>query len=456
MSTFQSIQFLQPAVFLENLGVAPSDLIRYTTTILCAAIVQRSHAQCSSHLSTTKTVCAETCAAYAESQVDILTSAKCGLNTDEFDDSVIRQEYELCTIPSNAYHIASCVHGRENEPDSCGFGSDTSALCSFCESRDQDVTDYCCMSINPKTCANSSVVEDVTPKPKESDAPHNSGESLLPRKNSNIRPFIIVILAFSVLLGIMAICGLMGIRYWRRTRSASVRDRVCSLNEGRKENSFQKLNKSDRDMVQSNTASRSMKIPRFASSEARSSETLQATGPSRQTASIMSEMTMNSQEPLIMRDTFSQVLQTTSDISIDSTGLEMTYIDEHSGCTVKVNDLVSCIYNYEPELPDELPLKVGDRLKVTEIFDDGWFKGYGITSPAGGPKAFPSVCVTSYAPSSPKNACCETSCAGPATVRDPAEEPVHTVDGRLSSRYQQGSGHRSSISKFREHVENSP
>jgi len=51
--------------------------------------------------------------------------------------------------------------------------------------------------------------------------------------------------------------------------------------------------------------------------------------------------------------------------------------------------LFEVVYNYEPELPDELKLTVGDKIKINEIYEDGWAYGYNKTTQLYG--TFPST-----------------------------------------------------------------
>ncbi|ORX63523.1 hypothetical protein BCR32DRAFT_139825 [Anaeromyces robustus] len=51
--------------------------------------------------------------------------------------------------------------------------------------------------------------------------------------------------------------------------------------------------------------------------------------------------------------------------------------------------LFEVVYNYEPELPDELKLTVGDKIKIKEIYEDGWAYGYNKTTQLFG--TFPST-----------------------------------------------------------------
>ncbi|KAH8930121.1 hypothetical protein BT69DRAFT_1315175 [Atractiella rhizophila] len=75
------------------------------------------------------------------------------------------------------------------------------------------------------------------------------------------------------------------------------------------------------------------------------------------------------------------------------------YADKYSHGLITKNTLVRVVYPYEKSLDDELTLKVGDKIKVKTVYDDGWCLGMmlkegtmEVDEELEG--AFPLVCVT--------------------------------------------------------------
>ncbi|KAJ3096188.1 hypothetical protein HK100_005629, partial [Physocladia obscura] len=60
------------------------------------------------------------------------------------------------------------------------------------------------------------------------------------------------------------------------------------------------------------------------------------------------------------------------------------------------------IYDYEPERPDELALRVGDKVIISQKFDDGW--AFGVCLSTGESGNFPLDCLSSFADNTPKKA----------------------------------------------------
>ncbi|KAJ3394324.1 hypothetical protein HDU92_007014 [Lobulomyces angularis] len=56
-----------------------------------------------------------------------------------------------------------------------------------------------------------------------------------------------------------------------------------------------------------------------------------------------------------------------------------------------VADTMQAIYNYVPNLSDEIYLYIGDPIIVKNKFDDGWALGYNMTTKQEG--SFPLACV---------------------------------------------------------------
>lgn len=116
---------------------------RFTTTVICNAIIQNSRTPCNLSPSASTPVCADTCAQQAESEAIIIADqALCTSPGDNADDQ-IRADFTNCALPANSL-TGSCIEGAKNEPNNCGFGNSTIGLCQYCASGSQNSTDTCC------------------------------------------------------------------------------------------------------------------------------------------------------------------------------------------------------------------------------------------------------------------------------------------------------------------------
>ncbi|KAJ3067858.1 hypothetical protein HK102_007322 [Quaeritorhiza haematococci] len=67
-----------------------------------------------------------------------------------------------------------------------------------------------------------------------------------------------------------------------------------------------------------------------------------------------------------------------------------------AGDAIQIAETMEVIYNYVPNLSDEIYLYVGDPVIVKTKFDDGWALGYNMTTKQEG--SFPLACVAPYNP----------------------------------------------------------
>lgn len=69
--------------------------------------------------------------------------------------------------------------------------------------------------------------------------------------------------------------------------------------------------------------------------------------------------------------------------------------DNNGGDAIQIAETYEVIYNYVPNLSDEVYLYVGDKIIVKCKFDDGWAIGYNMSTKQEG--SFPMACVNSFA-----------------------------------------------------------
>lgn len=136
---------------------------RYTTSVICNAMVQNSITSCSLSSTASRPLCAETCVSYgdlfnptsadplqaqqatSEEEITVNSQLCGGPNPDYLNQ--IRADFTNCALPSNSLS-QQCITGAENEPSNCGFSSNLQGLCGYCATSSPNATDSCCAASN--------------------------------------------------------------------------------------------------------------------------------------------------------------------------------------------------------------------------------------------------------------------------------------------------------------------
>ncbi|KAL8347296.1 hypothetical protein RB601_003200 [Gaeumannomyces tritici] len=127
---------------------------RFTTTVICNAIIQNSIDRCSLSPENSRPVCAETCAQFAQSEAYVTANTNLCQNPSSNAQRQIRADFTNCALPANALSSNACIQGIANEPQNCGYSGSTVGLCSYCASGGINSTDTCCYSSDiKKRCA---------------------------------------------------------------------------------------------------------------------------------------------------------------------------------------------------------------------------------------------------------------------------------------------------------------
>lgn len=389
----------------QGVNESESYYARYTTTVLCASIVQMSKRSCPPSGLGPDTVCAETCAEYARSEAAIANSSACGLDLDDKLLGQIRTDYSLCTTPNNAYGV-SCIEGLLNEPNRCGFGDNTEQLCAFCALGSLNSTDTCCSTIGNNTCIG--IPQRTIPSVVILSEPRKNRGSAI----SQGAVIAIVLCSTAALMMLMAIVAMF---YWKRRRLASLRNRLATLNSTSNPGPLQ------HSRPMSSLISKEPGPPAVTATR-----TLMAYGE-QQRDSVRSSTSptigSSANQPLAQRtvmdsddegyahaseahnsrqDFYSQsiaVSRSEASLSSSRQSRRLSFTDQYSGQQINVGSVVKCVRAYEPALPDEISCKQGDLIRVTKTYDDRWCRGVVINADSpdspGSAGAFPIVCVCS-------------------------------------------------------------
>ncbi|KAI0840959.1 hypothetical protein F5Y06DRAFT_234274 [Hypoxylon sp. FL0890] len=136
---------------------------RFTTSVICNAIIQNSITACSLSDEASRPLCADSCASYAESEAYLAADTNLCPSSSSGRQDQIRADFVNCALPADSLSSSSCIQGITNEPDNCGYGSSTIGLCSYCASGGINSTDTCCYNSDVEArCANV-VLPTITP-----------------------------------------------------------------------------------------------------------------------------------------------------------------------------------------------------------------------------------------------------------------------------------------------------
>ncbi|KAM7200060.1 Carcinoembryonic antigen-related cell adhesion molecule 1 [Naviculisporaceae sp. PSN 640] len=138
-----------------DLGNTTELYARFTTTVICNAIVQESITRCKLTPENSRPLCADTCAQFARSEFYVTQNRDLCQNRGSNAEREIRADFTTCALPADSLSSDDCIQGIQNEPDNCGYGTSTIGLCSYCASGGQNSTDTCCYNSNAEgRCAN--------------------------------------------------------------------------------------------------------------------------------------------------------------------------------------------------------------------------------------------------------------------------------------------------------------
>ncbi|OTA63666.1 hypothetical protein K449DRAFT_394230 [Hypoxylon sp. EC38] len=169
LSQYIQTDFVQKQ-YQNLLGCGNIDLVnttdlyaRFTTSVICNAIIQNSITACGLSDQASRPLCADSCAHYAESEAYLAADTNLCPSSSGGRQDQIRADFVNCALPADSLSSNSCIQGINNEPDNCGYGGSTIGLCSYCASGGINSTDTCCYNSDVEArCANV-VLPTITP-----------------------------------------------------------------------------------------------------------------------------------------------------------------------------------------------------------------------------------------------------------------------------------------------------
>lgn len=297
----------------------------------------------------------------------MLTSPQCGLNLNTGVFDILRQDYESCSSPNEAYDESNCVEGFENEAEPCGFGINTGQLCAYCKA----TNDSCCASLKNETCVNVQPTQiTIVPLSSFTNTPAATASSA--QRGLGMKAIIGVASAGGLILATLLISLVL---FWqRRQRARSLQNRMDELSPYPRKRPSQSVSPLDTTTI----------IDPICPVQADVSEQV---NPNIEPLSPV-------EPPAEPSDSFPRTrLRTSSSMSYTS---EPDFlIDVHTGNALYPGTMVKCIHNYMPQKPDEMRIEEGDVIRITNLYDDFWAKGVLSGTSSTSAMAFPILCVSS-------------------------------------------------------------
>lgn len=410
---------------------------RFTKSVLCNTLVQRSTELCELSEDASASLCADSCAQFAQSEA-YLTSDN-DLCSDPKRDllDLIRADFITCSLPARALESRTCINAEDNENDNCGFGNSTIGLCAYCSEDAGNDADICCYRANVEEQCEGVELPDITTTmtfdastittvPTSTSDPNgeDSGDSGEDDGDGGLSGGAIAGIVIGALAGVALLAAALFfcIRAMRR-RSGSqqgsifnqpspVRKDMANMSQAGQtapqgyevlpggriarmsaleghsgDSSSQHRGKSMSTGTAGTAAAAGYMAGRRKGSNTQSSSTSEfgesLSSDMRSGALRAPPSAMRRNGSLSSNSVFNSVPQSPtspegfSAVAVGSQQSEQLpfFKDYYSQDDIHPGDRVSVLWAYQPRASDEFGLDRGDMLKVVGIWDDGWATG---------------------------------------------------------------------------------
>ncbi|SMQ53991.1 unnamed protein product [Zymoseptoria tritici ST99CH_3D7] len=395
-----------------NLDNTTAFYARYTTSVLCNAIVQNSIDACGLTGDATTPLCANSCADYAESEQEIVASDVCG-NAGNNALTQVRADFTNCALPARAI-TGDCIEGSANEQNDCGYSNNLGGLCSYCSMSSPNATDSCCVfskttercegvvlpviataSLQPLTTTVTATGTQAAASatggaPKDHKSNRLSGGAIAGIVIGSI--FGIAALLALVTLGCLAVrrrkqaspaTSVFNQPYQGRAPSPEYHDGAGEMSE-RGGGGLPVLGGGRVARMAALEDARADGRPAYlasgyaTTSESDPSPNSRPQGPKRSgsLSGARAMMLPGGNNPINNNETSpSSGGEYTSPESHGQSEQLDFFKDYYSQDEIRPGNLVSTLWAYEPRAADEFALERGDMVKVLGIWDDGWATG---------------------------------------------------------------------------------
>ncbi|TEA20802.1 hypothetical protein C8034_v005855 [Colletotrichum sidae] len=402
---------------------------RFTTTVICNAIVQNSIDACNLTSANSKPLCADTCAEYAQSEALLTSDSSLCSNPSNNLVNQIRADFTNCALPADSLSSSNCIQGIANERNNCGYGNSTVGLCSYCASGGLNSTDTCCYNSNvDERCAGvvlpsifptmTFTAPTATATPTSTSAPAAGGRSL---SGGAIAGIVIGSIAGALLLvGLIYFCILLARRRRPGSQSGSVFNQPSPSRQGPSTVKIPPVQTaSGYEVLPGGRIARMSALESASDPAPATSRSSGAVGTGAAAAAVGGAAYMAGRRrgddqsssdfadspeseiragilrppPTNIRRTGSLSSSSVLTGALDpqsptSAGMSSPqgmasqqseqlpfFKDYYSQDDIHPGDRVATLWAYQPRAPDEFTLERGDMLKVVGIWDDGWATG---------------------------------------------------------------------------------
>ncbi|KAG9237345.1 hypothetical protein BJ875DRAFT_160249 [Amylocarpus encephaloides] len=403
---------------------------RFTTSVICNAIVQNSRTPCALSNANSRPLCAATCADQAESEAIIIANSALCTNPSSDADTQIRADFTNCALPANSLS-GTCIDGAVNEPNNCGFGNSTIGLCQYCGSGGQNSTDTCCYNSRAEsrcvgvtlptitafmTFATSSSTSTPTGTSSSTSAASATGTGAAVTATNRglsggaIAGIVIGAVAGALLLGALIFLLITCLRRRRRhgSQGGSVFNQPSPARKGQSmaynpvgtnttPEGYEVLpggriarmsaleghtESPPRDVAVVSAASGAGRTRRHESSSDEYSPISNNNGgvlrpppTARRNGSLSSSSALGFDDPQSPHSGSGGDMSSPQGMASQQSEQLPFFKDYYSSDEIHPGDKVATLWAYQPRAGDEFALERGDMLKVVGIWDDGWATG---------------------------------------------------------------------------------
>lgn len=411
-------QFAQTK-YNEQLGCTNTSstyVLQYERTFLCSKFSQISYtAGCYTNTNVIRRMaCQQTCLFFAASEnylVDDPVSCGTTNTVGDYRQGNLTQDFTSCTdwttLSSN--NTDTCVLGQINEPN-CGFGRSTTQLCNYCNPQSGALVNACCGrdNVDISSCGYTLNAAQIS---SAVFSPNANGATALPNSessnnNSSSNGGGGGGLSGGAIAGITIACVVVALKlvalFWfccwrRKSRGGHTMAEEYGIRKSKRPKDWQNSRQDSDDGAS----------PIF--NEKKSSDPELVGTPN---SNFISGRLRGGRRTSLDSSAYSS--------SRESRNLVSSYRDHYSRKNIVPGSVVTAIYTYNANLPDELHLEPENLVTINKIFDDGWASGT-ITDGPGGAETtgfFPLVVV---------------SLSQGESAYDAAESSVSGYSGRASS-----------------------
>jgi hypothetical protein len=399
---------------------------RFTTSVLCNAIVQNSVDICGLSTQDARPLCADSCADFAQTEAYLISDDSLCSNPQGDINSLIRADFINCQLPPGSLTTSTCIPGIQNEPNNCGFSGSTVGFCSYCAEGGINSTDTCCYNANAEercqgvklpaiqTISLSTVT--ASPSATSSSDSDSSGENDQD-DDGGLSGGAIAGIVIGVLAGIAILAALLFLCFRRmRRRPGSQQGSIFNQpSPARQGGPISQPENMSQTTPQGYEVLPGGRVARMSALEGHSGDnhhhgSALAAGAagagagfmagrrkgdnrsssdsftytpvqdnrshpptSRRNGSLSSNSMFGSSVP--QSPTSAGDFSSPQAVASQQSEQLPFFKDYYSQDDVHPGDRVAVLWAYQPRAPDEFALERGDMLKVVGIWDDGWATG---------------------------------------------------------------------------------